>query len=147
MDTDIGFECVCPPGTIGDRCATPTCLKDNRECRQIDPPPSARQWLSFFMKVTFLTSEEISVNGDGVFQITIVNSLERRLELSFNFRTISPDATTMFAAGNSDFHAIEVSFFFDILLCDSINVLDVNSSAATEMSLKLYPAKPCFPHF
>uniref|UniRef100_A0A183V8N1 Cadherin EGF LAG seven-pass G-type receptor 2 n=1 Tax=Toxocara canis TaxID=6265 RepID=A0A183V8N1_TOXCA len=51
---------------------------------------------------------EISVNGDGVFQITIANSLERRLELSFNFRTISPDATMMFAAGNSDFHAIEI---------------------------------------
>ncbi|KHN85177.1 hypothetical protein Tcan_02630 [Toxocara canis] len=34
MDTDIGFECVCPPGTTGDRCATPTCGKDNRECSQ-----------------------------------------------------------------------------------------------------------------
>uniref|UniRef100_A0A915BTY2 Cadherin domain-containing protein n=3 Tax=Parascaris TaxID=6254 RepID=A0A915BTY2_PARUN len=87
MDTDIGFECVCPPGTTGDRCATPTCGKDSRECSQ---------------------NAEISVNGDGFFQMTIANSLERRLELSFNFRTISPDSTMMYAAGNSDFHAIEL---------------------------------------
>lgn len=45
--------------------------------------------------------------------MTIANSLERRLELSFNFRTISPDSTMMYAAGNSDFHAIEVSPFGD----------------------------------
>lgn len=32
MDTDVGFECVCPPGMMGNRCATPACGKDSREC-------------------------------------------------------------------------------------------------------------------
>ncbi|OZC11535.1 hypothetical protein X798_01393 [Onchocerca flexuosa] len=87
MSTDIGFDCICPPGTAGDRCATSICSKDKRECSQ---------------------DAEIGVGGDGFFHITVANSVERRLELTINFRTTSADAVIMHAAGNLDFHTIEI---------------------------------------
>ncbi|VDN03543.1 unnamed protein product [Thelazia callipaeda] len=87
MSTNIGFECICPPGTAGDRCATATCGKDKRECSQ---------------------NAEIGVRGNSFFQLNVANSVERRLELTINFRTISTDAVIMHAAGNSDFHTIEI---------------------------------------
>uniref|UniRef100_A0AAF5PQC7 Cadherin domain-containing protein n=2 Tax=Wuchereria bancrofti TaxID=6293 RepID=A0AAF5PQC7_WUCBA len=87
MNTDIGFDCICPPGTTGDRCDATVCGKDRRECSQ---------------------DAEIGVGGDGFFQMTVANSVERRLELTIHFRTTSADAVIMYGAGNSDFHTIEV---------------------------------------
>ncbi|CAG9538889.1 unnamed protein product [Cercopithifilaria johnstoni] len=87
MNTDIGFDCVCPPGTTGDRCDVTICSKDKRECSQ---------------------DAEIGVGGDGFFHMTISNSVERRLELTIDFKTTSADAVIMHGAGNSDFHIIEI---------------------------------------
>lgn len=42
--------------------------------------------------------------------MTVANSVERRLELTINFRTTSTDAVIMHGAGNSDFHTIEVIY-------------------------------------
>uniref|UniRef100_A0A915PC44 Uncharacterized protein n=1 Tax=Setaria digitata TaxID=48799 RepID=A0A915PC44_9BILA len=87
MSTDIGFECICPPGTTGERCATSICSKEKQECSQ---------------------DAEISLRGDGFFHMAVANSVERRLELTINFRTTSVDAVIMHGAGSSDFHTIEI---------------------------------------
>ncbi|MCP9259219.1 BMA-PRK-1 [Dirofilaria immitis] len=87
MSTEIGFDCICPPGTTGDRCTTTVCGRDKHECTQ---------------------GAEIAVVGDSFFHITVANSVERRLELTINFKTTSTDAVIMHAAGNSDFHTIEI---------------------------------------
>ncbi|KAL4002923.1 Cadherin domain family protein [Acanthocheilonema viteae] len=71
MNTNIGFDCTCPPGTTGDRCDTTICGKDKRECSQ---------------------DAEIGIDGNGFFHMTVANSIERRLELTINFRTTSADA-------------------------------------------------------
>lgn len=62
------------------------------------------------MSAYFVVDAEISVGGDGFFQINVANSVERRLELTISFRTTSINAVVMHAAGNSDFHIIEVMF-------------------------------------
>ncbi|EJD75084.1 cadherin domain-containing protein [Loa loa] len=87
MNTDIGFDCICPPGTTGDRCDATICGKEKRECSQ---------------------DAEIGVGGDSFFHMIVANSVERRLELTINFKTTSTDAVIMHGAGNSDFHTIEI---------------------------------------
>ncbi|VDK86986.1 unnamed protein product, partial [Litomosoides sigmodontis] len=87
MNTNVGFDCICPPGSAGNRCDTSTCGKDKRQCSE---------------------DAEIGIGGDGFFHVTVANSVERRLELTINFRTTSTDAVIMHGAGNSDFHTIEV---------------------------------------
>jgi protocadherin Fat 1/2/3 len=79
-----GFSCVCPPGLKGDRCATPTCEKAS-ECSQ---------------------KESISLLGNGYFQLFIAQSLEARMELLLEFKTVSRNAYLMHDAGAVDFHSI-----------------------------------------
>lgn len=56
--------------------------------------------------------------------MTIANSLEKRLELSFNFRTVSSDAIVMHASGSNDFHSIEVFFLSNkIFQCDFLHLI------------------------
>ncbi|KAK0415819.1 hypothetical protein QR680_012137 [Steinernema hermaphroditum] len=81
-----GFRCVCPPGRKGERCAEMAC-EGERDCSQ---------------------TAELSVAGDGYVHMTISTSLERRLELSVELKTLSMDSTIMHARGKSDFHQIRL---------------------------------------
>lgn len=91
--------CTCPPGLkgkllfkykiqfnlLGDRCEVPTCDKPS-ECSQ---------------------KESISLLGNGYIQLFIAQSVEARMELLLEFKTISRNAYLMYN-GPKDFHAIVV---------------------------------------
>uniref|UniRef100_A0A1I8AC89 Cadherin domain protein n=1 Tax=Steinernema glaseri TaxID=37863 RepID=A0A1I8AC89_9BILA len=81
-----GFRCVCPPGRKGERCTEMAC-EGERDCSQ---------------------TAELSVAGDGYIHMTISTSLESRLELSVELKTLSTDATILYARGKSDFHQIRL---------------------------------------
>jgi hypothetical protein len=77
---------MCPPGLKGDRCATPACEKPS-ECSQ---------------------KESLSLLGNGYFQLFIAQSMESRMELLVEFKTISRNAYLMHGSGHKDFHGIVI---------------------------------------
>ncbi|KAE9554056.1 hypothetical protein FO519_002752 [Halicephalobus sp. NKZ332] len=85
-DEPSGFRCVCPPGFKGSQCSEPTC----------DDPSSCSQ------------KEELSLMGNGYVQLFVANSMETRLELSVQFRTVSSNAILMHGEGLKDFHSIRI---------------------------------------
>uniref|UniRef100_A0A915DAM3 Uncharacterized protein n=1 Tax=Ditylenchus dipsaci TaxID=166011 RepID=A0A915DAM3_9BILA len=85
-ELESGFVCVCPPGFGGERCAVPTC----------DEPSTCSQ------------KQELSVLGNGFFQLFISNSMESRLELGVHFKTVSHNGVLMHGHGLIDFHTLQI---------------------------------------
>ncbi|KAH7689564.1 cadherin domain-containing protein, partial [Aphelenchoides avenae] len=86
-DTEpTGFLCTCPPGLKGPRCDEPTC-EDSRACSQ---------------------TAELSVLGNGYFELQLSNTVESRLELSVQFKTVSRSAVVMHGHGLQDFHTLQI---------------------------------------
>jgi hypothetical protein len=84
VPNDSESVCICPPGLQGDRCAVSMCDKPS-ECSQ---------------------KESISLMGNGYFRLFIAQSVEARMELLVEFKTISRNAYLMHGAGPKDFHSI-----------------------------------------
>ncbi|UMM23352.1 hypothetical protein L5515_004116 [Caenorhabditis briggsae] len=80
------FECVCPLGMEGDRCLVPSCKNDGK-C---------------------LEEAELSVGGDGYFEISLSNEIESRMELEIELKTTSPNGIIMWSRGRHDYHMLRL---------------------------------------
>ncbi|CAD5234633.1 unnamed protein product [Bursaphelenchus xylophilus] len=85
-DDPSGQECICPPGTKGDRCRENTC-PNAAECSQ---------------------KASLSMLGQGYFQMFIGQSIEQRMDISIEFKTASRSAVIMHGEGLSDFHVLRI---------------------------------------
>nr|ACI49172.1 hypothetical protein Csp3_JD01.004 [Caenorhabditis angaria] len=81
------FECVCPLGMEGDRCEKPSCTNDGK-C---------------------LEEAELSVGGDGYFEMSLSNEIESRMELEIELRTTSTNGVVMWSGASHDYHMLAIS--------------------------------------
>ncbi|KAK6741188.1 hypothetical protein RB195_009193 [Necator americanus] len=79
-------DCICPPGTTGDRCAQPSCENEGR-C---------------------LDEAELSVGGDGYFEMTVAHEMETRMEIEVELKTTTLKGVIFHAHGPSDYHILEL---------------------------------------
>ncbi|CAD5229179.1 unnamed protein product [Bursaphelenchus okinawaensis] len=86
-DEPSGLECICPPGTKGERCRENTC-PNAAECSQ---------------KVA------LSMLGNGYFQMYLGQSIEQRMDISIEFKTASRGAVILHGAGLVDYHVLRVA--------------------------------------
>uniref|UniRef100_A0A0K0DCV7 Cadherin domain protein n=1 Tax=Angiostrongylus cantonensis TaxID=6313 RepID=A0A0K0DCV7_ANGCA len=80
------FECICPPGSSGNRCSEASCLNEGR-C---------------------LEEAELSVGGNGYFEMSIAHEMETRLELEVELKTTTFKGVILHADGPSDYHTLEL---------------------------------------
>ncbi|KAJ1372475.1 hypothetical protein KIN20_034644 [Parelaphostrongylus tenuis] len=79
------FECICPPGSSGNRCSEASCSNEGR-C---------------------LEEAELSVGGNGYFEMSIAHEMETRLELEVELKTTTFKGVILHADGPSDYHTLE----------------------------------------
>lgn len=80
------YECVCPLGMEGEKCSVPSCKNDGK-C---------------------LEEAELSVGGDGYFEISLSNEIESRMELEIELKTTSPNGVIMWSRGIHDYHMLRL---------------------------------------
>ncbi|VDM52768.1 unnamed protein product [Angiostrongylus costaricensis] len=80
------FECICPPGSSGNRCSEASCSNEGR-C---------------------LEEAELSVGGNGYFEMSIAHEMETRLELEVELKTTTFKGVILHADGPSDYHTLEL---------------------------------------
>uniref|UniRef100_A0A914HYR1 Uncharacterized protein n=1 Tax=Globodera rostochiensis TaxID=31243 RepID=A0A914HYR1_GLORO len=88
---NIGFACACSPGFRGTACSERICTSDSTsasECHR--------------------HHEAISLLGNGYFELRVAVSVESRMELSVNFRTVSSRAVLMFGKGLNDHQTLRI---------------------------------------
>ncbi|CAB3403624.1 unnamed protein product [Caenorhabditis bovis] len=85
-DSERGYECACPLGMEGERCERPACNSYGR-C---------------------LEEAELSVGGDGYFEMSLSNEIETRMEVEIEIKTTSTNGVVMWAAANSDYHMMAI---------------------------------------
>uniref|UniRef100_A0A0N5A589 Cadherin domain-containing protein n=1 Tax=Parastrongyloides trichosuri TaxID=131310 RepID=A0A0N5A589_PARTI len=81
------FVCSCPPGLEGTNCNEKKVCKNEEKCSEYN---------------------SISMNGDGYFQMTIGKSIEQRLNLMFEFRTISNNGVLFYSSGITDYNYLSI---------------------------------------
>ncbi|CAI2349826.1 unnamed protein product [Caenorhabditis sp. 36 PRJEB53466] len=81
------FECACPLGTEGEKCGQPSC-KNGGKC---------------------LEEAELSVGGDGFFEISLSNEIETRMELEIELKTTTTNGAIMWSAGHRDYHMLVIA--------------------------------------
>lgn len=79
------YECICPLGMEGDKCSSPSC-KDGK-C---------------------LEEAELSVGGDGYFEISLSNEIESRMELEIELKTTTHSGVIMWSRGRNDYHMLRL---------------------------------------
>ncbi|EGT52030.1 hypothetical protein CAEBREN_12407 [Caenorhabditis brenneri] len=79
------YECICPLGMEGEKCSTPSC-KDGK-C---------------------LEEAELSVGGDGYFEISLSNEIESRMELEIELKTTTHNGVIMWSRGRNDYHMLRL---------------------------------------
>uniref|UniRef100_A0AAF5I050 Uncharacterized protein n=1 Tax=Strongyloides stercoralis TaxID=6248 RepID=A0AAF5I050_STRER len=81
------FICSCPPGLEGVNCNEKKICKSEDKCSEYNA---------------------ISINGGGFFQMMIGKSTEQRLNLMFEFRTISINGTLFYSSGLTDYNYLKI---------------------------------------
>ncbi|CEF66663.1 Epidermal growth factor-like domain and Laminin G domain and EGF-like calcium-binding domain and Cadherin domain and Concanavalin A-like lectin/glucanases superfamily domain and Concanavalin A-like lectin/glucanase, subgroup domain and Cadherin-like domain-containing protein [Strongyloides ratti] len=81
------FICSCPPGLEGVNCNEKKICKTDEKCSEYNA---------------------ISINGGGFFQMMIGKSTEQRLNLVFEFRTISINGTLFYGSGLTDYNYLKI---------------------------------------
>lgn len=79
------YECICPLGMEGEKCSSPSC-KDGK-C---------------------LEEAELSVGGDGYFEISLSNEIESRMELEIELKTTTHNGVVMWSRGRNDYHMLRL---------------------------------------
>ncbi|KAL3074151.1 hypothetical protein niasHS_014981 [Heterodera schachtii] len=86
---NIGFSCACPPGFRGTACSDRICDSNSfDQCHR--------------------HHEAISLFGSGYFELRVALSVESRMELAIDFRTVSPNAVLMFGKGLNDYQMLQI---------------------------------------
>uniref|UniRef100_A0A1I7T8F7 Cadherin domain-containing protein n=1 Tax=Caenorhabditis tropicalis TaxID=1561998 RepID=A0A1I7T8F7_9PELO len=80
------YECICPLGMEGDKCSVPSCKNDGK-C---------------------LEEAELSVGGDGYFEISLSNEIESRMELEIELKTTTYNGVIMWSRGRHDYHMLRL---------------------------------------
>lgn len=79
------YECICPLGMEGDKCTNPSC--NDGKC---------------------LEEAELSVGGDGYFEISLANEIESRMELEIELKTTTHNGVIMWSRGRNDYHMLRL---------------------------------------
>uniref|UniRef100_A0A0N5BTM2 Cadherin domain-containing protein n=1 Tax=Strongyloides papillosus TaxID=174720 RepID=A0A0N5BTM2_STREA len=87
MFNQSDYVCTCPPGLEGVNCNEKRVCNSEEKCSEYNA---------------------ISINGGGYFQMSIGKSVEQRLNLVFEFRTISINGTLFYGRGLSDYNYLSI---------------------------------------
>lgn len=101
------FECVCPPGSSGDRCSQASCTNEGR-CLEGRWSLISVQRELLFLRLYFAEAE-LSVGGTGYFEMSIAHEMETRMELEVELKTTTLHGVILHAHGPTDYHMLEVS--------------------------------------
>lgn len=127
-DASIGFSCACPPGLHGPNCINPICPHtptktmessngENAECSRQNAAISllgqgyielhivADNAAKVGAEIGGNSGNDVVGNGIGT---TATSSVESRMELSIDFRTVSASAVLMHGNGLYDHHLLRI---------------------------------------
>ncbi|CAI4228047.1 unnamed protein product [Auanema sp. JU1783] len=82
------YACICPLGTIGERCEQSELCSDETQCSE---------------------DSELSMDGSGYFELTLPFDVEDQMQFVVELRTVSYNGTVFFGQGSEDYHELLLS--------------------------------------